>query len=301
MYLKLKSTGPTNNFVQWLKGFKDIDPLQSIIIEVDLNELSFIAKCFPDNKSVIKYSTISFEDAGYELAYIKDGAQVDMDWNNCSDETDKRIKIGLYHNLGKVIDVVTMFSETEHEMDINFDLNKAVKYKPDSRGNAIICPEYTGIIWSFISKALKMNIHCSQLSELFQKLDDNKFLNGICNIGSPSVYEVKMSTLNNLAKISSALSTDKSKDKIKFYSKLIDGNRAFFAEDATNGTYDYLIGYYSSGENGDTATTVFKENFINATKGLNVETLELILDTAGASRIIINVNNAKIVIGAIKQ
>lgn len=266
-----------------------------------MNELCFVAKCFPENKAVIKYSVISFDDAGYEMNYLKDGANVDMDWKNCDPETDARIKIGLYKNLGKVIDVVTMFSETDHEMIINFDLNKAVKYKPDSRGNVVVCPEYTGIIWSFISKTLKMNIHCSQLTELFQKLDDNKFLNGVCNIGSPSTYEVKMSTLNNLAKISSALSVDKSKDKIKFYSKMIDGNRAFFAEDATNGTYDYLIGYYNSGEDGDTATTVYKENFINATKGLNAETLELILDTAGASRIIINVNDSKIVIGAIKQ
>jgi len=227
-----------------------------------------------------------------------DGAGVPFDWSKHDSETDGRVKIAILKMFGKVIDVISMFTETPHDMNIRFDIDRSVKYKKATE----TCSEYSCITWSFISKALKMNINCSQLTEFFQKLTDDLFINKICNIGSPSVYEVNIASLNNLAKISSVLSTDKSKDRIKFYSKTVDGQRVFFAKDATKAeTYDYQVGYYTAGVDGDTATIVSKENFISATKGLNVDTLELVLDTAGASRIIINVPDAKIVVGAIKQ
>jgi len=37
MELTLKNIGSTANFVTWLKSFKDIDPDQTIIIEVDID------------------------------------------------------------------------------------------------------------------------------------------------------------------------------------------------------------------------------------------------------------------------
>ena len=57
MELKLKSIGSTNGFVTWLKGFKDING--SLLVEIDLESKEFIAKSFPQDKSVVKYAKIS--------------------------------------------------------------------------------------------------------------------------------------------------------------------------------------------------------------------------------------------------
>ena len=71
MELKFKQiNNSTANFVAWLKGFKDIQP--NLLLEVDLVEKAFVAKCFPPEKSIVKYSRITFEDAGYELMFIND-------------------------------------------------------------------------------------------------------------------------------------------------------------------------------------------------------------------------------------
>lgn len=50
-------------------------------------------------------------------------------------------------------------------------------------------------------------------------------------------------------KISSVLTNadNKGRDEIKFYSKDTNGQRALYAFDASNKSYDYLLGYFTSG------------------------------------------------------
>lgn len=294
MKIQFKSTGSTAGLATWLKGFKDIYP--SLLVEVDLESNEFIAKSFPMDKSIVKYSKLSFEDAGYELTAIMDNNDCLFNWQNHDLETDGRIKIGIYEILSKVIDVVNTFSETEHEFIIDFDICNNVMYM-NSRSNTPI-KEYQCQKLILKSMSLTMTIGCSQLSDFFQKCDDNTFLNVVCNIGSPSSYEVSIDALNNLAKISSLLTDPKNKDIIKFYSKEENGQRALYALDENSGKYDYLLGYYTNGENGDTATSIWREKFLNATKGITDENLIITLDTAGASRILIDSGNSKIVIAA---
>ena len=160
--------------------------------------------------------------------------------------------------------------------------------------------EYQAETTVFHSKALTMTVKNSQISEFFQKCDDETFLTRVCNIGSPSTYEVNTAVLGNLSKIASVFAADKSRDLIKFYSKEVDGVLGLYAYDETNCSFDYLLGYYTNGEVGATSTTIFKENFLNATKGLTAETLEITLDTAGASRILVDAGEAKVVIAAAK-
>lgn len=295
MELKFKTTGSTSAFVKWLKGFKDIN--SSLLIEVDLESERFVAKSFPTDKSIVKYSSISFVDTGYEFFGVYDSTGSKVDWNEIKDSSaDARIKIGIFDILGKVIDVVNMFAETDHTLSIDFELANNITFKGSKTTERV----YQGTVLHFASLSLAMNIKSAQLSDNFIKLDDNTFLTRVCNIGSPSIYEVSADALANLYKISSILSSDNN-DRIKFYSKVVDGQRALYAYDESHGNYDYLLGYFVDGEDGNTATIAHKATFVNATKGLTAETLKFTLDTAGASRILIDSADSKVIIAASKD
>jgi hypothetical protein len=220
----------------------------------------------------------------------------DFDWAQREATNDGRVKLGIYNVLGKFIDVVSMFDGSEHDMVVNFDICNNVLYWGAKKAEK----EYQAETTVFHSKALTMTVKNSQISEFFQKCDDETFLTRVCNIGSPSTYEVNTAVLGNLSKIASVFAADKSRDLIKFYSKEVDGVLGLYAYDETNCSFDYLLGYYTNGEVGATSTTIFKENFLNATKGLTAETLEITLDTAGASRILVDAGEAKVVIAAAK-
>lgn len=295
MELKFKTTGSTSGFVKWLKGFKDINA--SLLVEVDLESERFVAKSFPTDKSIVKYSSISFADSGYEFFGVYDSTGNKVELDATTDQvSDARVKIGIFDILGKVIDVVNMFAETDHELNIDFELANNIAFKGAKTAEKV----YQGTVLHFMSLSLAMNIKSAQLSDNFVKLDDNTFLTRVCNIGSPSSYEVSVDALTNLYKISSILSSDNS-DRIKFYSKVVDGQRALYAYDESHGNYDYLLGYFVDGEDGNTSTIAHKANFVNATKGLTAETLKFTLDTAGASRILIDSVDSKVIIAASKD
>lgn len=302
MELKFKQINNTSvNFVTWLKGFKEIQP--NLLLEVDLIENAFVAKCFPPEKSIVKYSKISFEDAGYELMFINDNEGNEIkDWGN-SDfgkafPSASRVKVGIYNILSKFIDVFATFSESAHTMSIKFDVCNNVKYIQDSKN---IYTEYQGETITLHSISLTMNIKCSVLSEYFYKCDDETFMNVVCFIKESEIFELTSETLNNLIKISSVFTIDKSRDSIKFYSKKTEEGRwALYAYDATNGAYDYLLGYYTEGNECETSTVVFRENFLNATKGIN-GIIKITLDTQNSSRILIEAETSKIVVAAVQN
>ena len=52
-------------FSAWLKKFASIE--NSLLIEVDEKHKCFVAKSYNEEKSVVKYSQISFVDAGFSL------------------------------------------------------------------------------------------------------------------------------------------------------------------------------------------------------------------------------------------
>lgn len=296
MKLFFKNTGTTDNLVAWLKSFKDIFP--SLLIEIDPDTSEFVAKNFTPVKSIVKYSKLSFEDAGLELVNIIDNDEKDFNWSlHHDDKSDGRIKCGISEILPKFIEVVAMFSGAEHEIIFEFDLNTAVVYK----SSKVTDTEYQVNNITFKSKTLTMNVRGSQISDIFFKCDDNTFHNKVCYIGSPSVFEVSIDALNNLMKISSVLKSADSKgnDEIRFYSKEIEGQRALYAYDATNKSYDYLLGYFVEGEPADTAIKIYNENFNKAVKGINAESMRITLDTAGASRLLMTTDDAKIIIGAV--
>ena len=73
MQLVFKNTGSNTKFVNWLKGFKDI--VNVLLIEVDIPEQKFVAKSFPESRSIVKYDELSFADAGYEIEALTDSQE----------------------------------------------------------------------------------------------------------------------------------------------------------------------------------------------------------------------------------
>jgi hypothetical protein len=273
------------------------------LLEVDLVEKAFVAKCFPPEKSIVKYSKISFEDAGYELMYINDNDGNEIpDWENSTYKSafpsGSRIKVGIYNILSKFIDVFSTFSETQHIMSIKFDVCNNVKYIQDSKN---VYTEYQAELITLHSMSLTMNIKCSVLSEYFYKCDDDTFMNIVCYIKEPVIFELSPETISNLIKISSVFTIDKSRDSIKFYSKQTeDGSWALYAYDKSNNAYDYLLGNYIDGNACETSTVIYRENFINATKGIN-DKITITLDTQNSSRILIDAGTSKVVVAAVQN
>lgn len=290
MELILKSVGSTSKFVNWLKGFKDI--YHSLLLEIDLDEQAFITKCFPTSKAVVKYSKITFEEAGYEFVKILDNAGVDFDWKDHNPETSGRINLGIYQILSKFTDVINLYSETEHDLDIKFDICKNIKYINLQK----TVTEYQGEAIILKSLSLKMVNRCTKISEFFERCDDDTFINKVCKIDSPSTFEVSADTIANLIKISSFYSIDKAKDIVKLISRESDGRIALYAYDESNGSYEYLLGYYVEGESAPVDIIMFKENFLNAIKGMSGDIMKFTIDTNAATRVLIENSDSKVIV-----
>lgn len=294
MQLKLKCAEKSANFVKWLDGFKDMDKDPSLLIEIDVDTKKFVAKSFPTDRFVIKYAEISFAEAGLECVGVYDNDGNAFDWNTREETASGRIMVGVYKILKKFISVASMFSSVEHEMTVSFDICNSVTYMTAQN----IVKEYQGTDVTFKSLTLTMNVHCSVLSDFFLNCDDDTFHNKVCNIASPAVYEVSSDAIANLGKIASVFSSDEDRDCIKFYTKAVDGKMALYAYDLTNSAYDYLLGYHIEGSDDTCSINVLRKLFSNPLKTLSDEKLRFVLDTAGASRIMIDADKTKVIVSA---
>lgn len=300
MQLILKNTGPTASFVSWLKGFKDIH--NTILIEVDLTEKKFIAKCFTESRNIVKYSDITFENAGYEMDSLSDndgnslltiGNELEASYTNIF-TGDNRIKIGLYDILSNIIDVALMYVDVEHTITLNFDLANNVKYV----GGDKAMKQYQSEKLIFGSKTLTMTINCTVLTEFFRFLDDNTFMN-VCKLGNEMSCNVTPETISNLNRISQLFKSEKTRSAIKFYTQQESGSWALYALDELDSRYNYLLGYYADGQKiSESAEIVLRENFITATKAINTDMQIIMSANKSAKRILITTENCKIVVAA---
>lgn len=298
MEIKFKSTQKTSNFINWLKGFKEIQT--SLIIEADLSEKEFVAKAFPSNKNIVKYSTISFENSGLELLYVSDDEGNEItDWKGTyagKFKAGDRVKIAIYNILPKFIDVLSMYNEVDNTITIKFSECNNVLYI----GAPEPVSEYQAESIQLKSLQLTMNIKCSNISDIFSKCDDDIFFEKVCKIANPTTYEMTSDNINNLIKISNVFGIDKSRDIIKFYTKLEEGGRwGLHAKDDTNDTYDYLMGYFDSGTECEAEMTIYKENFIKALKGIDGD-IKATIDVDGTTRMVVDTEQTKIVVAAAK-
>lgn len=255
MQLKFKSLEAGNsNFVTWLKQFKDVDTSNCLLLEVDTAEKKFVTKVFTSDKFLVKFSQITFEDAGYELVGIlgNDGKKVKS--------LNSRIKCGIFMILSKFIDVVNAFDGAEHEVDVTFDENnekEVVEYQTENM--------------MFKSKSLKIRVKMGNLSE-FNDLSDDTFFKAVYVMSTPIEVEVSKEVLKNVISISGLLSSDSQEEMVFYTKKDDDGKLKMYVKDnhsSTDAGYDYFLGECTKDSNDvETEKIIYRNKFIMVTKSI---------------------------------
>jgi len=162
-------------FTNWLKRFASID--NSLLLEVDEQTSTFIAKAYNEDHSVVKMSSIKFDDAGLVIKLNKDA---------------KRIKIGIF-NILHLIKIFDQFNDIEFTITINYQ---------DLISNDTTT-QYAGETILLKNKNLKMNIDCTSLN-IFKYITDDLFKNKIATADVIGSFELskdkieKITILNNL-------------------------------------------------------------------------------------------------------
>ena len=190
MKLVLNCNGTSDPFSSYLKKFGKLR--KSLLLEIDPNAKMFVSKSYAEDRSVVRYSSLTFDDANFSI----------RDYDTIPDTA--RIKLGIIVTLDKFIKILDRFN-TEFFITFNFDVL-------DSDGNVdYICQSV-----DFKSKDLKMRLLGSKISE-FHYLSDDVFNNNIFKVYDSVTILVSSSVLQNIIKTSDIVATDPKKDALIFY------------------------------------------------------------------------------------
>lgn len=200
MVLKLKTKGSSAPFADYLKKFAKVR--KSLLLEIDPNKECFVAKTYTEDHSVVFASTLSFENAGFEIV------------EHTGDTNGNRIKLGIVVNLDKLIKIVNQFG-SNFEMSFNYDI-----LTNDDKED-YICQEV-----SFKSNILRMKMNGSKIGE-FQYLPDDTFENRVFKVTDEVKVPVSSDTVSTAIKTSAIAAIDPKKDSLIFY---ID-NGALYVKD----------------------------------------------------------------------
>lgn len=174
------------SFSNWLKKFASID--NKLLLEVDEHLGKFIAKSYNEERSVVKFSKILFEDAGFSL--------------NEKPKESSRIKVGIY-NVPKLIKILDHFISGEFEFSFNYDEMAGEK------------KELAGILIFIKNNLLKVKLDCTSLS-IFKYIPDDLFRDKIALLTPPTIsnnFELSNITIE---KINSLCDLDKESKFIDF-------------------------------------------------------------------------------------
>lgn len=253
MKIELKHDDVNNtDIIQWLSQFKDIS--DSLLLELDHVNKKFIAKTFTLDRSLVKYSEFLIdESSGFSFIDIPK----DLDSN-------RRVKIGIFMILSKVIEVFSTFNDVPYSLVIDFEAQE----EDD-------CYEATEL--HFNSSLLKMNVRGASVSE-FQYLSDDLFHKTIYSCSNPFKAELSKETIKNILSVSSIFSTDKDKDRICFYPKKDDsGKWILHATDPIRRSYDLAVANIqeleSSDDIGNASLNIFRSKFALAMKSVMTSAL----------------------------
>ena len=156
-------------FTSWLKRFSSID--NSLLLEIDEKNSSFIAKTYNEERSVVKMSSINFDDAGL---LCKPGKE------------SKRIKVGLF-NIPRLIKIIDQFNDAEFTLTVNYD----EVIGDDQLTN------YAGKDIQLKNKTLKMSVDCTSLN-IFKYITDDLFKGTIAVIDAVGEFELLKATIEKL-------------------------------------------------------------------------------------------------------
>jgi hypothetical protein len=209
-------------FQTWLKKFISID--QSVLLEIDENNDRFCAKVYNEERSVVKFSQIKFDEAGLTVKKSKD---------------PQRVKVGIY-NIARLMKVMDQFGDGEFTFIVNYD---------EVSGEGVT--DFAGVNLIFKNKSLKFNIECTSLN-IFKYISDELFETRIAAMDD--VIANFMLSSANIEKVNSLCSLD---SESKFMEFKNEGNVYVSGK-----SFDLLIGETSGkSENKEASINIFKEQF----------------------------------------
>lgn len=138
-------------FNTWLKKFSSID--SALLLEIDEIEHKFLAKTYNEERSVVKLSSIKFDEAGFTIKPSTD---------------PKRIKVGIY-NISRLMKIIDQFNDNEFTFTFVYD---------EITGDTV---ELAGTGMLLKNKNLKMNVECTSL-KIFKYITDEIFNTQIASV-----------------------------------------------------------------------------------------------------------------------
>lgn len=189
------------SFTTWLKRFSSIDG--SVLLEIDNSLKEFSAKTYNEEKSVVKFSKINFENCGFNLI--------------SKNIPSTRIKIGLY-SIPQLIKTLEHFSD---EFSVIFKYDEVTDDKSS---------EFIGISILIKNENLKVSFECSSLN-IFKYISDNVFETVICDIKKLVEFELKKEDISQIVSLSTL---DKDLKSMEFVNK--SGNLY-----AKSKSFEYLL------------------------------------------------------------
>ena len=293
MHLKLNLHGSVDPLVTYLKNFAKIRP--SLLIEIDTNSKSFVAKTFSEDRASVRFSAISFADCNTTV--ISNDGEKEVGQN--------RIKVGILIQLTKLIRIVERFGADVDDKGLcNFDID--VEY------NKLVNPDKTTdfvtTTLSFSSSALKMKMDGFRITELAY-LPDDVFANNIFNLSDAVSCEISGDKISDIAKISEIIKLDPRKDALVFF---VEGNVLSVKNQGNSKEKEpdfvYKIGEFDIEPDYEIHLPVNREKFIKMLDKTS-ETFKLILGkftvngSNAVDRVLFDSTNTttKIVIGGLKD
>ena len=203
-------------FSAWLKKFSSIE--NSLLIEVDEKNKCFVAKSYNEEKSVVKYSKISFIDAGLSLKKVSNNPQF--------------IKVGIY-NIQRVIKSLEHFLGAEFSFSVQYD-----EIIQENNEKAL-----AGLALLIKSSSLKVKIECTSL-QVFKYISDDKFNNIIAKTELITTFDLPNATIE---KINSLCDLDKEYKFLEFMirdKKVFVKGKSFELDIADNGDEKTMLSLY---------------------------------------------------------
>jgi len=156
------------SFTNWLKRFMSID--NTLLLEIDQVKSTFIAKVYNEERSVVKMSTIKFDEAGLTAKANKD---------------PQRVKVGIF-NISRLIKIMDQFNDDEFTLTVEYNelVNDGVT-------------QYAGEKILLKNKALKMNVDCTSLN-IFKYITDDIFKNNIAKVDLIGTFGLTKATLEKI-------------------------------------------------------------------------------------------------------
>ena len=158
-------------FIFWLKRFSLID--NSLLLELDESNSIFVAKTYNEERSIVKMSTLKFDEAGLLTKKTSNS---------------KRVRVGIF-NISKLIKTIEQFNDKEFTLTFVYD---------ELSGEESL---FAGTNIILKNDILKSSIDCTSLN-IFKYIADDLFTNNISNIDKLAEISLTKETIDKINSLS---------------------------------------------------------------------------------------------------